>query len=71
MLIVFACVRSYIMSDVIVYVNTVPAKRESMYLDRVLEFVEKSQTGVSSAEMPSLILVYNQCSAWRLSRLIV
>jgi hypothetical protein len=51
----------YIMSDVIVYVNTVPAKRESMYLDRVLEFVEKSQTGVSSAEMPSLILVYNQC----------
>ena len=50
------------MSDVIVYVNTVPAKRESMYLDRVLEFVEKSQTGVSSAEMPSLILVYNQCS---------
>ncbi len=51
----------YIMSDVIVYVNTVPAKRESMYLDRVLEFVEKSQTGVSSAELPSLILVYNQC----------
>ena len=50
------------MSDVIVYVNTVPAKRESMYLDRVLEFVEKSRTGVSSAEMPSLILVYNQCN---------
>jgi len=39
------------MSDVIVYVNTVPAKRESMYLDRVLEFVEKSQAGVSSAEV--------------------
>ena len=36
---------SYIMSDVIVYVNTVPAKRESEYLERVLEFTEAAQRG--------------------------
>lgn len=39
----------------------VPEKRESEYLERVIDFAEKSQKGISSAERPSLILVYNQC----------
>jgi hypothetical protein len=51
----------YILSDVVVYVNTVPAKRESEYLERVQEFVQRSQAGVASAEAPSLILVRNVC----------
>jgi predicted acylesterase/phospholipase RssA len=52
---------SYLTSDVVVYVNTVPPKRESEYLDRIREFASYSHKGVSSAERPSLIMVYNQC----------
>lgn len=36
---------AYIISDVIVYVNTVPAKRESEYLERVLDFAAAAQKG--------------------------
>ncbi len=53
----------YVVADVIVFVNSVPAHRESAYLERVLEFCEKSQQGVSSAERPSLILVHNMSAA--------
>ncbi|PRP84375.1 hypothetical protein PROFUN_08240 [Planoprotostelium fungivorum] len=53
---------SYIMSDVIIYVNTVPPKRESEYLERVLEFTSAAQRGISSAERPALIMVFNQCT---------
>eukprot|EP01117_Protostelium_nocturnum_P014739 TRINITY_DN563_c0_g5_i1.p1 TRINITY_DN563_c0_g5~~TRINITY_DN563_c0_g5_i1.p1 ORF type:complete len:1789 (+),score=742.10 TRINITY_DN563_c0_g5_i1:214-5580(+) len=53
---------SYIVSDVIIYVNTVPPKRESEYLERVLEFTQAAQKGISSAERPALIMVFNQCT---------
>lgn len=53
---------AYTMSDVIIYVNTVPAKRESEYLERVLEFAEAAQKELSSVERPSLIMVFNQCN---------
>ena len=53
----------YVTTDVIIYVNTVSAHRESMYLERVLEFCENSQRGVSSAERPSIILVHNLAQA--------
>lgn len=53
----------YVVADVIVFVNTVPAHRESAYLERVLEFCEQSQKGVNSAERPSLILVHNMAAA--------
>jgi hypothetical protein len=36
---------AYITSDIIVYVNTVPAKRESEYLERVLDFARAAQKG--------------------------
>lgn len=60
----------YVVSDVIVYVNTVPSHRESAYLERVLQFCTASQAGVTSAERPSLILVHNVAGAgpWDVER---
>jgi predicted acylesterase/phospholipase RssA len=51
---------AYIVSDVVIYVNTVSPQRESEYFERVLEFAEKSHRGVASADRPSLILIQNQ-----------
>jgi hypothetical protein len=51
----------YTVADVIVYVNTVPTHRESMYLERVLEFARASEVGIASAERPAMILVHNMC----------
>jgi hypothetical protein len=60
----------YVVSDVIVFCNTVPAHRESAYLERVLQFCTASQAGVASAERPSLILVHNLAAAgpWDVER---
>lgn len=44
------------------YVNTVPAQRQSEYLAEIINMISASTgNGISSIERPALICVFSQC----------